>query len=61
MIRNVEGLSCYKMSLLMNRRKSAFTLIRLLVVIATTGLFYVTGWANDVSGQSHATVLGVGN
>jgi len=28
---------------------------------ATTGLFYVTGWANDDSGQSHATVLEVGN
>gem|GEM_PF-3252787 len=26
---------------------------------ATTGLFYVTGWANDPSGQSHATVLEV--
>ncbi len=28
---------------------------------AATGLFYVTGWVNDVSGQSHATVLKVGN
>jgi hypothetical protein len=28
---------------------------------ATTGLFYVTGWASDTAGQSHATVLEVGN